>query len=129
MIELFTVIAGKVGISASLLLAVCTHESGLKNINNFTDRLEVGLGACQLHVSTARQFGKHYDMLALQQTRVNAKVAALYLKSLQKKYLYDSEVISSYNYGHVKYKNNRLVNHIYVAKVLNLRETIYGGLE
>jgi soluble lytic murein transglycosylase-like protein len=129
MIELFTAIAGKVGVSVSLLLAICTQESGLRNVNNFNDPRGGSHGQCQLNHKTAKMLVPYSDMLALQQPKFNVYVAALYLKKLEDKYLYPALVIAAFNSGTPKYKNNELINQKYVASVLNMRETIYGGIE
>lgn len=129
MIELFTSIALKVGVSTSLLLAVCTQESGLRTLNNWKDPNGGSHGTCQLNHKTAKMLVPYSDMLALQQPKFNVYVAALYLKKLEDKYLYPALVVAAFNSGSPKYKNNELINKKYVASVLNMRETIYGGIE
>lgn len=131
MIELFTVIANKVGVSTSLLLAICTAESNLHNMNNFKDGNGKGShGICMVNVNTARTLVPHADMLALQQIKFNIKIAAMYLKQKQDKYAYEDLYIAAYNAGiPIFNKRGKLINHKYVEKVLKIRENIYGELE
>lgn len=120
MIELFTTIANQVGVSASLLISVCTAETGLRNVNNFGDANGRGsLGICQVGLPTAREQIKHVDALAMQQVRVNIRVAAIYLKKLERTYTSYPLIIAAYNMGHVKInRNGQLVNREYVDKVM-----------
>jgi soluble lytic murein transglycosylase-like protein len=131
MIELFTAIANQVGVSASLLISVCAVETNLRNVNNFGDANGRGsLGLCQVSVDAAKSVAPHLDGLALQQNAVNVKVAAMYLKKLENKYLFDELVIASFNAGSPRYtKSGKLRNKLYVDKVLALRESKYKELQ
>ena len=125
MLELFTIIANKVGVNVSILISICTVETGLRNVNNFNDANGRGsLGICQMSVDAAREVLPHADGLALQQVPVNVKVAALYLKKLEKRYTYFPHYIAAYNMGHVKLnREGNLVNQAYVDKVLAISNT------
>lgn len=125
MIELIVQIANQVGISSSLLLAICTVESDLRNINNYNDRVEASLGICQVQLTTARSLVPHADRLALQQVEFNLTVAALYIKKLSNKYELIDEIISSYNMGSVKKINGVYSNQSYVDKALALYYSTY----
>lgn len=116
-LSLFKLIATKIGVSAQLLISVCSVETGLVNKNNFEDRVEASLGVCQVQLTTARRFGKHYDMLALQQPRTNILVAAKYLKWQLNRYGSEYMAISSYNAGSFTTKNQRYVDNVYKIMV------------
>lgn len=123
MLELFTIVANKVGVNVSMLLAICTVESRLKNVNNFDDPRGGSHGVCQINGKTAKMLVPHLDILALQQPSVNVKVAALYLKQLQKRYIFDELTIAAYNTGSPKYRGDELINQAYVDKVEAIRNT------
>jgi hypothetical protein len=125
MIQLLTQIANQVGISSSLLLSICTVESNLKNINNYLDNVEPSFGVCQVQLSTARTIMPYVDSLALQRPRINALIAAMYIKRLEMKYDLLSEVVSAYNRGSIKRINGKLSNQKYVDNVLTYYYTIY----
>lgn len=120
--------ANKVGVSASLLLSICTVESGLRPVNNFTDHGGGSFGICQVQNSTAREIVPWADRLALQQPELNAYIAATVLKKKINKY---GEVlgIASYNSGSPKFLNGVLRNKKYVDKVQKLRYNIDYGKE
>jgi hypothetical protein len=118
MVELFTLIADSVGVSASLLLSVCTVESGLRQVNNFGDANNRGsFGICQVSLDVAREQLHFLDKLALQQNVVNIRVSANHLKKLLKKYQNVNDAVSAYNMGHVRIRNNRYANQRYVDKI------------
>lgn len=118
MIELFVTISSKIGVSTSLLLAICGVESKFHNINNFNDPHGGSHGVCQINVKTAQMLLPYADKLALQQVSFNIEVSALYLKKLQKKYNNTNHIISAYNAGHVTINNGVYSNQLYVNKVL-----------
>src|ERR1035437_10070172 len=72
--------AKKVSISGSLLLAICTHETGLQNIAWMNDVNSPSYGICQVKESTARQLGFKGMAEDLMNPKENARYAALYLK-------------------------------------------------
>ncbi len=118
MINSFFLISKTIGINAYLILSICSVETNLKSVNNFTDKNEASMGICQIQLTTARSLISHIDMLALQQNSVNINIAALYIKKLHKKYGNYSDTIAAYNAGRVKKINGRYVNYKYVDKVL-----------
>lgn len=122
MITILTQAAKIVGVSAHLLIAICTIETNLNNINNFNDKYAPSFGVCQIQVNTARLIFSHIDALALQQAEVNALVAAALIKRLNRQYEQIDEVIAAYNAGSVIYKDNDFVNREYVDKVLEKLE-------
>lgn len=119
MISIISLAAKKIGLTAALLIAVCDTETGLLNINNFEDGNGGSYGICQLSVPAAREFGNHYDSLALQQPEVNAMLASKYLKKKIQKYGSIELGIAAYNSGSPIYnKKGRLINLRYVQNVL-----------
>ncbi len=120
MVEAILAIAKSVGISGQLLLAVCSVETNLRNVNNFADHHEGtqgSYGVCQLSLDTARQISPNIDMLALQQPKVNIRIAARYLQKLIQKYGNMLDAIAAYNAGCVKLRRGEYVNKKYVDKV------------
>lgn len=119
MISIISLAAKKTGLVSTLLIAVCDTETGLTNINNFEDGNGGSYGVCQLSVPAAREFGSHYDSLALQQPKVNALLAAKYLQKKIQKYGSIELGIAAYNSGMPIYnKKGRLINLRYVENVL-----------
>jgi soluble lytic murein transglycosylase-like protein len=93
--------AKMVGVSGSLLVALCSHESA-----NFTknyvpyDNGSPSYGSCQLKYFTVLQLGFHGLPMDLMSPKVNAKYAALYLKYQQDRYGQDwVKLASAYNAG------------------------------
>jgi soluble lytic murein transglycosylase-like protein len=122
---LISVIAKKVGVSASLLLSICTVETGLRNVNNLEDPNGGSYGVCQVSLPAARSVMPYIGILALQQPEVNIEVAALYLKKLQQKY--DDNIwhsVAAYNAGTPRMVDGVYRNQKYVDKV----QKVYYGL-
>lgn len=72
--------AKKAAVSGMLLLAICTHESRLKNVLVERDGDSPTFGICQIKYETAKMMGfsgKEKDLMIPQ---INAKWAAIYLK-------------------------------------------------
>lgn len=86
----FTVIilaaAKKIGVSGSLLLAICTHESGLNNIYLHRDGGSPTFGICQIKYETAKMVGFTGESKELMKAETNAEWAATYLKYQKSRY-------------------------------------------
>lgn len=100
----FTVIilaaAKKIGVSGSLLLAICTHESGLNNIYIHHDGGSPTYGICQIKYDTAKMIGFTGPAEDLMIAETNAEWAAAYLKYQKERY--DGDWVKStaaYNSG------------------------------
>lgn len=78
--------AKKIGVSAALLLAICTHESGLNNIVVPHDGGSPSYGICQVKLGTAQMFGFKGTAQDLMKPAINAKWAAQYLKYQKQRY-------------------------------------------
>lgn len=113
MIELITEAANMVGVSAQLLLAICTIESGLVNQINVRDGNSPSYGICQIKYETALMFDKTIKRNELLRTDLNVKMAAMYLKWQLSRYPRWCAV-KAYNQGSSK---NCSIESNYVYKV------------
>lgn len=125
-------VAGKFGVSSSLMLAVCLHESGLKDVHNYQDGGSASYGMCQIKLGTAQGVGRifgHKDMESwtskdMHEPEKNIKAAAMYLSYIQAKH--DGNVcavLAEYNAGRVtesKVEPGLPRNYKYVKKVAAL---------
>jgi soluble lytic murein transglycosylase-like protein len=130
-IQILTMTAKAVGISPSLLIAVCTTETNLRNVDVMQDGTTPSYGVCQVKLETAQWMGKVHKRPRLQtftenDMRVisnNAKVAALYLKYQLNRYEGDHcKAVAAYNAG--RFKESQIYagvpfNWKYVEKVKN----------
>lgn len=92
--------AKKAGISGALLLAICTHESGLKNVLVPHDGGSPTYGICQIKYDTAKMIGFTGNAKDLMTPEVNAKWAAQYLKYQKARYDGDwVKSVAAYNSG------------------------------
>jgi soluble lytic murein transglycosylase-like protein len=92
--------AKTVGISSSLLLAVCQHESGLSNVTVENDKGTPSIGTCQVKLETAFQMGFHGTRKQLEDPKVNALYSAKYLKWQLDQYSGDvCKAVAAYNSG------------------------------
>jgi soluble lytic murein transglycosylase-like protein len=92
--------AKSVGISANLLLAICTVESNLTNVLVMHDGGSPSVGICQIKKTTAFQMGFRGKLMDLMNPYANAKYSALYLKYQLDRYNGDVvKAISAYNAG------------------------------
>jgi soluble lytic murein transglycosylase-like protein len=99
-VSIITLVSKQVGVSASLMLAICTHESGLRNIHNENDHGTPSIGICQLKVATAQLLGFKGTRKNLEDPMTNAKWAARYLKMQLERYDNDGcKAVAAYNSG------------------------------
>lgn len=77
--EIILAAAKAAKIAGALLLAVCTHETGLTNVVVLKDGGSPSYGVCQLKLDTARMFGYKGDGKGLMNVKTNAKLAAKYI--------------------------------------------------
>lgn len=89
------------GVSGSLLLAICQHESGNFKFNyNGHDRGSPSLGVCQLKKMTARTLGFRGTTAHLMEPEINVFWAAKFLHYQQDRYGDNwVKLASSYNSG------------------------------
>jgi soluble lytic murein transglycosylase-like protein len=92
--------AKTVGVSGKLLLAICSYESNLTNVVVYHDGGSPSYGICQVKYGTAQMLGFKGKAQDLVDPRVNAKWAALYLKSQIDRYDGDwCKAAAAYNAG------------------------------
>lgn len=99
---LFTIlsISKTIGIHGSLLLAVCTQETGLKNIFIENDRGTPTIGICGIKKATANTVGFDGTERELMDIKINIWYAAKYLKYQIKRYDGDyCKAVAAYNAG------------------------------
>jgi len=72
--------AKTVGVPGSLLLAICTYETGLRNVRVQQDHGSPSLGICQVKTGTAKLMGMEVTDDDLLVPSINALAAAKYLK-------------------------------------------------
>jgi soluble lytic murein transglycosylase-like protein len=100
--------AKKASVSAALLLAICTHESGLNNILVPHDGGSATYGICQVKYETAKMLGFEGRAKDLMTPEINAKWAAQYLKFQHERYDGDwCKTVAAYNAG--KYNESKKV--------------------
>lgn len=87
-------------VSGALLLAICTHESGLTNAYVLHDGGSPSIGVCQIKESTAKMMGFKGQWQDLMNPSVNAKWAAKYLSYQIDRYGDDwCKLVAAYNAG------------------------------
>lgn len=92
--------AKSVGVPGALLLAICTHESNLKNVMVPHDGGSPSYGICQIKEATANSLGFKGKARELMNPTVNAKFSAKYLKMQLERYDGDwCKATAAYNAG------------------------------
>lgn len=108
LIATLTSVATKVGVSPGLLIAICTVETNLRNVDVPRDGVTTSYGVCQVKLETAHFMGKvhgkkkvlAYTEKDMRQVEKNAKVAALYLKYQINRYDGNlCKAVAAYNAG------------------------------
>jgi soluble lytic murein transglycosylase-like protein len=86
--------------SGIILLAICTHETGLTNVTVQNDGGTPTYGICQVKLETAQMLGFEGKAKQLLVPKENAKWAAVYLKHQFDRYDGDwCRAIAAYNAG------------------------------
>ena len=86
-------------ISGAILVAVCSHESGLRNTVVKNDGGSPSIGICQVKQETAVMLGYKGTPEGLMNPQTNAKYAAKYLKKQYDRYQNWCKAIAAYNAG------------------------------
>ena len=87
-------------VSGTLLLAVCTHESGLKNVVVLEDKGSPSIGACQIKKGTAQLMNFKGKEKQLLKPEVNIYYSAKYLKYQMDRYNNNwVKAVAAYNAG------------------------------
>lgn len=107
--ETIVLAAAKVAkVSGTILLAICTQESGLQNITTPNDGDSPSIGICQVKYETAKMLGFTGQASGLENPKTNAKWAAEYLKYQYERYGHNwHKTISAYNAG--RYQESSVV--------------------
>jgi soluble lytic murein transglycosylase-like protein len=93
-------IAKSIGVPGALLLAICTHESGLTNVIAPHDHGSPSYGLCQVKEDTAKTLGYRGDGKGLMNPQTNVEYAAKYLKMQLDRYEGDwCRATAAYNAG------------------------------
>lgn len=124
-ITAITLAAKQVGVSASILVAVCSHESGGFRYNhNENDKGTPSFGACQVKEATALQMEFKLNRKQLSDPKINAMIAAKYLKWQLNQYDNDyCHAVAAYNSGtYFESKTGLPKNIKYVQAVKDLIE-------
>lgn len=80
MVQLILSMSKVIGVPGYLLLAICTHESGLNNTLIPHDGGSPTYGVCQVKFNTAKMLGFSGKPKQLMNPLINIKFAAKYLK-------------------------------------------------
>lgn len=110
-VKIILLAAKKAQISGAILLAICTNETGLRNIVAKHDGHSASYGICQVKVETAKFLGFKGSSKNLMNPSINAKYAALYLKHQYKRYDKNlCKAIAAFNAG--RYNESKVIpNH------------------
>ena len=98
-VQIILTAAKSVKISGAILVAVCSHESGLNNTVTLHDGGSSSIGICQIKQNTAIMLGYEGSPDGLLDPKINAKYAALYLKRQYDRYGNWCKAIAAYNAG------------------------------
>ena len=99
-ISMIVLAAKKAKVSGALLLAICTHESGLTNTLVPHDGGSPTYGVCQVKYDTAKMLGFTGKPKDLMTPEINIKWAAQYLKYQHERYDGDwCKTVAAYNAG------------------------------
>lgn len=118
LIALLTLAASQAGVPPALLLSVCYTESNFRNVVSPHDGKSASYGICQVKAATARMVKVNLtDTAYLMEEKVNAKVAAKYLKYQLSRYDGNWDcAVAAYNRGSVQC-NADVIEKRYVKKV------------
>lgn len=98
--KLITLTAQKIGVPFALLMAICSHEGGGKNVLTPNDKGTPSYGVCQVKSDTAIMFGYTGSEQELMIPKNNIRVAAKYLKYQLDRYDNDwCKATAAYNAG------------------------------
>lgn len=105
-VQIILTAAKSIKVSGVILVAVCSHESGLNNVVAPNDGGTPSIGICQIKYDTATMLGYNGDAKGLTDPATNAKFAALYLKYQYDRYQNWCMAIAAYNAG--KYNESQV---------------------
>jgi soluble lytic murein transglycosylase-like protein len=132
-VSIIVLAAKKAKVSGALLLAICTHESGLNNVFVPHDGGTPTYGICQVKYDTAKMIGFTGKAKDLMKPEINAKWAAEYLKYQKARYDNDwCKAVAAYNAGTYneskvvpgKPRNLKYVRHVQRKLAENLQDKL-----
>ena len=99
-ISIIIAAAKKAQVSTAIMLALCTHESGLQNVKVHEDGGSPTFGICQIKLNTAKMLGYIGKDEGLMDPKTNAKWASLYLRWQLDRYEGNyCKAVAAYNMG------------------------------
>jgi soluble lytic murein transglycosylase-like protein len=100
--------AKKAHVTGAVLLAICSHESGLNNVKVPHDGGSASYGICQVKYDTAQMLGYTGKPEGLMEPETNAKYAAAYLNFQFKRYDGNwCQAVAAYNAG--RYNESKIM--------------------
>ncbi len=84
-----------------------------------TELQKTSLGLCQIMGGTARDAGHKGHLVRLFEPKANLTISCQHIRRLQKRYSKLEDIISAYNAGSVRMKDNQYSNQDYVDSVLD----------
>jgi hypothetical protein len=116
--------AKSVKISSVILVAVCTHETGLNNVVVPHDGGSASIGICQVKYETAHMLGYEGNPKGLLNPKINARYAALYLKYQYDRYNNWCKTIAAFNAGRFNESRREPGHPRNLKYVLNVRKKL-----
>lgn len=96
-------------VSGTILLAICTHETGLKNTKLDYDGGSPTYGICQIKYGSAAIVGYRGEPEGLMDPKTNAKYAAKYLRYQYNRYYGNwLKAVAAYNAGKFNEDKNKV---------------------
>lgn len=135
-VSMILVAAKTVKVPGALLLAICMHETGLKNTMVPIDGKSPTFGVCQIKLPTAQMIGYKGTANGLMKPQTNALWAAKYLKWQLNRYTNNwCMAVASYNSGSYNEsqvmpgypRNFKYVLHVQSKLPLGLRKNFACG--
>lgn len=119
LVSTIIVAAHMFSVPPALLLSICSAESDLRPRTNVQDGGSASYGVCQIKLATARMFEPAANPALLNNSEVNARLAAQYVRYQMARYPDDLEcVIAAYNSGTCRRnKHGKIMNRKYVKRV------------
>lgn len=116
-------------ISGAILVAVCSHETGLNNVTAQHDGGSPSIGVCQVKFDTAVMLGYEGDPKGLEDPETNATYAALYLKYQYNRYHDWCRAIAAYNAGRFNESLREPGHPKNLGYVMNVRKKLDKNLQ
>lgn len=97
----------------TLVMSICTIETGMTNKVNRFDGGSPSWGYCQVKITTAKRFDSKVTVKKLMNRDYNMKIAQMYLTHQLERYNGDvKKAVSAYNHGSYSTKNTKYVDKV-----------------